>query len=415
MDENDFEVEASTPLLPEQQQASDLLQIDLEPPHLPSRRKRATQLGIVLAAVVVVALLLRNVIAPSSLPGGPALAPQLPTAPPTALIASNINFGTVSINGQRQRGPLPIFFVPRSTTYTITIDAPPFQPVSCTVIFTVAGQQGPNSNSQDCSMGSESAMTITLNGVTRTPAYVLEIDFSASDLPPDQLSQINALLAQSAAAQQTTTVPAGSYIATRLNADNTITSRRVTTSLRGTAFQVASAHFGAYGFSCVGLICRTGTSPDRLSAFAGKVWVVGVPVALRWRFATSAGQVLGDVSYQVANMVETLLAYAPDSGWSVSPQFVSGPLNAGDTIGALDCSTGTMVAQQQVQIMSLGLSVYSGQGIEGCQVSLQDTAGTKRGAFIWRFGVLLAADDAGHRLAPNLPVAPAAEVKAVQG
>lgn len=264
-------------------------------------------------------------------------------------------------------------------------------------------------------MGSESAMTITLNSVTRTPAYVVEIDFSAGDLPPGQLSQINALLAPAVAAEQTTTVPAGSYIATHFNADNTITSRRVTTSLRGTAFQTASTHFGAYGFSCDGLICRTGTSPDRLSAFAGKVWLVGVPVALRWRFTTSAGQMLGDVSYQVSNMVETLLAYAPDTGWSLSPQFVSGPLNAGDTIGVLDCGTGTMVAQQQIQIMGGGFSVYSGQGIEGCQVSLQDTAGTKRGAFIWRFGVLLAADDAAHRLLPNLPIAPAAEVKAVQG
>ncbi|HEY7359001.1 MAG TPA: hypothetical protein VH590_21100, partial [Ktedonobacterales bacterium] len=287
MDENDFEVEASTPLLPEQRQASDLPQIDLEPPHSPSRRKRATQIGLVLVAFVAVALLLRSVIAPSGpLPGGSALAPQPTTPPPGALITSNINFGTVSINGQQQRGPLPIFFVPHNTTYTVTIDAPPFQPVSCIVIFTVAGLQGPNSNSQDCSMGSESAMTVTLNGITRTPAYVVEIDFSAGDLPPDQLSQINALLAQSAAAQQTTTVPAGSYIATRFNADNTITSRRVTTSLRGTAFQIASTRFGLYPFSCVGLICRTGTSPDRLTAFAGKVWVVGVPVALRWRFTT---------------------------------------------------------------------------------------------------------------------------------
>jgi hypothetical protein len=415
MDDNDFEVEASTPLLPEQQQASDLPQIDLGPQGPPSRRKRATQVGLVLIAVVAVALLLRNVIAPSSLPGGPALAPQPTTPPPGALITSNINFGTVSINGQQQRGPLPIFFVPHNTTYTVTIDAPPFQPVSCTMIFTVAGLHGPNSNSQDCSMGSESAMTVTLNGVTRTPAYVVEIDFSAGDLPPDQLSQINALLAQSAAAQQTTTVPAGSYIATRLNTDHTITSRRVTTSLRGTAFQVASTSFGLYPFPCVGLICRTGTSPDRLSAFAGKVWVVGVPVALRWRFTTSAGRVLGDVSFPGSSEQEALLAYSSDTGWSLSPQFASGPLNAGDTVGALDCNTGTMVAQQQVQIMNGGFSVYSGQGIEGCQINLVDSAGTQRGAFIWRFGVLLAANDAAHRLLPNLPIAPAAEVKAVQG
>ncbi len=417
MDENEFEVEESTPLLPEQQ-ADDLSQIGLEPegPRLPSRRKRVTQIGLVLAAVVVVALLFRDVIAPGSmLPGGPALTPQPTTLPPTTLITSNINFGTVSINGQQQRGTLPMFFEPRNTIYRITIDALPFQAVSCTVIFSIAGPREPGNNNQDCALGSGAFSTITANGVTDTPLYLVEIDFSANDLPPDQQRQINALLAQSGTAQQTTTVPAGSYIATHVNADHTITSRRVTMSLRGTAFQTVSTDFGPYGFSCVGLICQASTSPDRLSTFTGKDWLVGVPVALRWRFTTSAGQVLGDVSFPVASEQETLLAYSSESGWSLAPQYASGPLNAGDTIGMLDCATGTMMAAQQVQIMGGGLSVYSGQGIEGCQVSLLDSAGTQRGIFIWRFGVLLAADDAAHRLAPNLPIAPKAEINAVQG
>lgn len=418
MDDNEFEVEESTPLLPEQQQGDGLSQIDLEPqgPRPPSRRKRVTQIGLVLVAVVVAALLFRSVIAPSSLlPGEPALTSQPTTLPPTTLITSNINFGTVSINGQQQRGALPMFFVPRNTIYRITVDAPPFQAVSCTIIFSITGPRGPGNNNQDCSLGSGALPTITANGVTDTPTYLIEIDFSANDLPSDQQRQINTLLAQSVTAQQTTTVPAGSYIATHVNTDHTIISRRVTTSLRGTAFQSASTNFGPYGFSCDGLICQMGADPQRFTSLTGRLWLVGVPVALRWRFTTSAGRVLGDVSFPVATEQEALLAYAPDAGWSISPQYVSGPLNAGDTIGLLDCATGTMVAQQQVQIMNGGFGVSSGQGIEGCQVNLQDSAGTMRGAFIWRFGVLLAADNAAHRLAPNLPIAPEAEIKAVQG
>jgi hypothetical protein len=420
MDDQYFEVEESTPLLPEQR-AGDVPQIDLEPqgllPRPPSRRKRVTQIGLVLVAIVAVALLLRDVIAPSGpvFPGRSAITLQTIVPAPSALITSNINFGTVSINGQRQRAALPMFFVPRSTIYRITIDAPPFQQVSCTMIFSIAGAREPDNNNPDCAIGSGAFSAITANGVTDTPMYLVEIDFSASDLPPDQQSQINTLLAPSVAKQQSTTVPAGSYIATRFNADNTITSRRVTTSLRATAFQAASTNFGPYGFSCAGLICRAGTSPERMSTFTGKDWLVAVPVALRWQFTTAAGRVVGDVSFPVAFEQEVLLAYSPDAGWSVSPQYVSGPLNAGDTIGNLDCQTGTMVAQEQVQIMNGGFSVDSGQSIEGCQVFLQDSAGTQRGAFIWRFGVLMAADDAAHRLVPGLPIAPKAEIKAVQG
>src|SRR5690242_751396 len=114
MDDYECEVEESTPLLPEQQ-AGDLPQSDLEPPgpRPPSRRKRGTQLGVVIAAVGVGALLRRGVIAPSgSAPGGPAPTSQATTPPRTMLISSTINFGTVSLDGRRQRGSVPMYFVP---------------------------------------------------------------------------------------------------------------------------------------------------------------------------------------------------------------------------------------------------------------------------------------------------------------
>ncbi|HEX8034756.1 MAG TPA: hypothetical protein VF510_12955, partial [Ktedonobacterales bacterium] len=51
-------------------------------------------------------------------------------------------------------------------------------------------------------------------------------------------------------------------------------------------------------------------------------------------------------------------------------------------------------------------------GIEGCDIQILDSSG-KFARFIWRFGVLLAADVAAHQLVPSLPVAPQAEIDAV--
>ena len=40
--------------------------------------------------------------------------------------------------------------------------------------------------------------------------------------------------------------------------------------------------------------------------------------------------------------------------------------------------------------------------------------GIYQGKLLWRFGVLLAGDDAAHTLLPNLPLAPAEEIAAVE-
>ncbi|HEY7349543.1 MAG TPA: hypothetical protein VH599_14600 [Ktedonobacterales bacterium] len=414
MDDNYFEVEDSTPLPKQQQHTDDLPQIDLEPegPRPPSRRKRLTQIGLVLGALVVVLVTFQSALAPSHpAPSAPTPLPTIP--PPLAVISSNINFGAVTINGLRQRGTVPMFFRPHDTTYTVIINASPFRPVSCTFTFF---RGAPEPTGPGCSINSDSFQTITANGITAAPSYWVEIDFTARDLPADQRSQINALLAHSVIAEQTTTVPAGSYIATSLNGGGAITSRRAGAALKGTASLAASDNIWQIGFDCIGLICQAVADPRTLSAFTGMAWVIGVPAALRWRFTTSAGQMLGDVSFPVFETLPALLTYSPDNGWSFLYELDFNPPSTAASIGIVDCNTGAQVLQQQIQYMSFGFATTSAdQGIEGCQITLQDTGGTGRGSFIWRFGVLLAADSEAHHRLPQLPVAPPAEIAAVQG
>jgi len=413
MDDNYFEVEESAPLLPEDQQPGEARQADLEPegPRPPAWRKRATQIGLALAALLAVAVIFRGVIpSANQAPDGQATSQSIP-ALPTVLIESNINFGTVSINGQRQRGKLPLLFEARNSAYRITIEAPPFSVMSCTIIFF----DGAPENDGSCNFASGDLSSITTNGVTAIPDYSIELDFLADNLPQDQQDQINTLLAQSISQQQTTTVPAGSYIATSFNADSTITSQRVTTPVQATASLVASDNFGPQEpASCTGLICQGGIDPEQYASLTGNVWVISVPVALRWRFTTTAGQVLSDVSFPIASLQVTLLAYSPDTGWSISAQSAATPFTIPDQLNNLDCQTGGMVVQQQTQEPSIGYNIVDGQGIEGCEIDLLDTTGGANGNFVWRFGVLLAADSTAHTLLPHLPIAPQTEINAVQ-
>src|SRR5262245_8998586 len=101
MDDNSFEVEASTPLLAAEQQANEASQFDLQPEApLPSRRKRLLQIGLVMAALVVAVVIFGAPLAFRPTPNVSSVTPQ-PTLPArTALISSNINFGTVTINGK---------------------------------------------------------------------------------------------------------------------------------------------------------------------------------------------------------------------------------------------------------------------------------------------------------------------------
>jgi hypothetical protein len=52
--------------------------------------------------------------------------------------------------------------------------------------------------------------------------------------------------------------------------------------------------------------------------------------------------------------------------------------------------------------------------VEGCELGAAIN-GVDGGRYVWRFGVLLAADAQAHRILPALPLASPAEIAAVGG
>ena len=71
------------------------------------------------------------------------------------------------------------------------------------------------------------------------------------------------------------------------------------------------------------------------------------------------------------------------------------------------------LGQQQLSVAEQ-LRSQAATGPEGCEIVAAVVNPTNRPAnFIWRFGVLLAADPAAHFVLPGLPLAPADEQRAV--
>jgi hypothetical protein len=114
-------------------------------------------------------------------------------------------------------------------------------------------------------------------------------------------------------------------------------------------------------------------------------------------------------------------------GWSVvspsSPTGMQDPLTQPwpGQLTADVCEVGaTLVddmAQAQNPSSGSGLSVPNDRGVAGCEIQVvQGPIGsTVLGTFLWRFGVLLAVDKGARTLAPWVPIAPQAEITAVEG
>ena len=62
---------------------------------------------------------------------------------------------------------------------------------------------------------------------------------------------------------------------------------------------------------------------------------------------------------------------------------------------------------------AFGVGPGTNNGVEGCLISLQ--VNDSDGLFLWRFGVLLAADDGAHAMLPDLPIALPEAIAAVSG
>ncbi len=374
----------------------------------PSPRKRLAQVGLVLAACVVVLVTFWNIIVPPGPPPRAVFIPPTPT-PRTVSIVSNTNYGTLTINGKTQRAAPPLTVTVRDQQpYIITLNAPPFQPRTC---------QFPPTKSivpygfHPCNAG----QTIFQDQAALT---MLEIFLTLADLPKEQQQQITTLIATKLTTQQTLSVPAQSTIVTGIKPDGTLTTRRVAGPLTASVSLVPSMSNPQRGVFCFSFTCiGPGAFADKGSP-GGQFWQVQTPIALRWRFVTASGQVVSDLTFPTSPELLTLwLTYDAADGWHIAPQSSSQDALS-QQLNQLACGTGVqMLAIQQARYLSgesWSINIVRNHGVVGCELALT-RQGVDQGHFIWRFGALLAADARAHKTLPTLPRASADDAAAVGG
>jgi hypothetical protein len=378
-----------------------------------SRGRRVVQLTLLLAMAAAVIFTLWDVV-PRDGAGSPE---PVPTPLPRALsIVSNVNFGTLSINGTVQPEPLPSAIrLHGKGPYTITLIAPPFRPLSCPFPLPKPGTPwggviGYIDGFSPCQAGS--GFTMQQLDVTN-----LEMQFSLADLPNDQQQQITALIPEQVTAQQTFTVPSGSWFVSGLSSHGLITTARAPESLTASAYLVPSQQASQPGTSCLGYVCANSGGFILGGSMSGQYWEVTTPISLRLLLRKATGEVVSDVTFPFANMLTLYLTYNGSTGWQVG---LVSPQQLEQDLTQVVCPTGSNVlaafAQQASDQLYWTITTLHDRGLAGCELSLQVASGENSGThgeFVWRFGTLLAANDQAHLTLPQLPMATPADLAAV--
>ena len=365
----------------------------------PSWRKRLLYSGLVIAALAVALTALWKALPTAS--DGPLV---------TGLLESNVSYGMVTVNGQTQSAPPPLrVTLHANTANTITLNAPPFFSQTChlTTLKTLDNQEHCN-----LSLGPLDAMQVN-NGSVR-PDALISIALTASDLPPEARYAAVGAIDQAITTPQQTVVPAGSYFASSISPTQAITSQRAAVPLTASALFTSDIIASSFEYSlyCGTAICPWYIDPRQGAIPSGQFWSVIFSTSLRWIFSGapegSASAVImpGDISVQL------LLSYHDATGWQVSQQGASG--SEVEQLSRSVCTTGVTMLSIQLAEQAQNIQIAHDAGIEGCELLAQTSQG-KQGLFLWRFGVLLAADDGAHAMQPALPIAPPDEIAAVGG
>lgn len=343
----------------------------------------------------------------------------------TVGVLSNVTFGTLTVNGQKIAGQLPALVHFRIGTNSVTLSAPPFGAHTCTFAF-------PHMSSTNAAcMAESSSPPMLIEGQPATDGEVV-INFDGSDLPPAQLSSADAAIVQALnAIQLGTRVPAGDYIAAGTTASGGIQSRRTTQPLQALLVPTLglAQPSGPRNPECGPELCSgqpfrpdanefgAGATPD------GSLWSVYVRLGGRWRFASADGAAVALSPTLALPDFNLTLAYDPATGaWSLygpeSPAPGASGGSLADAISGSLCDVGIDALTRLFPPTPLGqqgpgLGEDTIHPIEGCSLTLLNQRGQDTAHFVWRFGVLLAADAPAHQLFPALPVAPADEISAV--
>jgi hypothetical protein len=309
------------------------------------------------------------------------------------LVLSDVSFGVLTLNGRQLAASPPVVTAFRRGMNTFVLTAPPFLPRTCQVSWPAVQIKG-------------------LCVVLSDQSYVAVVDFglSGEDLPPDvrtrTLDSINTALR---ALPLGATVPAGEYVATGLDAHGRIVSERVAGGWHADLVPTATMLNFSGDLFCTGPACVP------LTASAAE-WVVSAGASVQWQYTTltAGGASRSSPSFEAWSL-RLILTTDAQGGWEIDQQR-SEQLNGFSLVlatQALVCRAGSNYLDAHRPSDQLNSSVVVDHGLEGCELQLTTRAGASVGTFIWRFGVLLAADAQAQALLPDLPKAPASAFTAL--
>lgn len=385
-------------------------------------RARALRWALVVPIILVAgAVLLRSawpLIVSRTPPSILAPTPSVPVA-----VTSDVSFGSLYLNGRRLHGPPPQMVTLRQGTNTLRLSAPPFPTQTCTVIgpIPVLGAEPARTSGQlvssgeDASNGAACQVGDSTNDLGST-TYTISLTVSGDELSPALQAGARAAVVQALAVRPplTATVPTGEYFATGSDQAGVPIDARASAPLTATLTFAPQAPpgFNPGINNCASMLCG-GVTLDPAQPATASVWEVAIPVVLDWRFTTSAGRPVAAFTIPTPTTVPVALTFA-GGRWVVAAGAPGSP--------SLDFSSALDPCGQADDILSrVGGAALQGTScapspngpMGGCAIDAVNADGSTAGRFIYRFGALLAADAAAHRLVPALPIAPPAEVAAV--
>lgn len=389
----------------------------------PPGRGRAWRTAAVVALVALVAVGILHGFTSGAGGGGTiSVAPTATPADPGLLVESNVNYGTLTLNGKRISGTLPLVVKPHPGENTLTFSAPPFNPHTCRLHW----PDIQDIVTEGCDRGSSTGATI--QGQTLGEIQFIQLDLSGDDLPPDlQTAALGALTQALDGVRFKTTVPAGDYIATGRNDQGRITSVRAATSMHAELSFTLTPPGQPGVHTCGGILCGTpGGEFSGGQSTQAHLWSLFVPITTHWQFDDDSGSQVASADEPLESSNQLNLSYDSATGWQVTEPNAS-PLSASpldDVLRANLCASSNAALTASIQTRQLTIGQYSDHGVEGCLIvaapgGILITSGPGTppppddGQFVWRFGVLLAANATAHALAPDLPLAPPDEIKTV--
>lgn len=357
---------------------------------------------VALVAVVTGGLFWRSAgfAAPPSPTPGPI--PTFPPGPPGVRILSNAGFGNVMVNGIWV-GNLPALAVLRPGANTITLTTPPFRSHTCTISWPFG-----ESNDLACIVNPLSEpQNVVARGQHISLGGELDIEVVGADLTTTQCARVAGLVERALDTNTLTTLaPAGAHVATGRASSEGIPISRVVSSAAQARLQTQAQVFG--GRPCTSLLYGGVAQPYYAVTNPARPWSINVPVLEQLTVVQTDGKILGQTPTMEGSI--GVIIDAPENGDGEWRLVMTDPPLSSQLTGNL-CAGGAQALSNVFNLThpgaSWGVGPSSDSGLNGCQLELDTYDGNAEVVthYLWRFGVLLAQDQAAHNVLPQLPVA----------